>query len=469
MKGTVYTKFIIGYILFGLFSFLTIAVLTSNWTFDHLAKEKAQDLYNEANLIANQYGSVYYNKKMSLSEVEVQLKAIDTFLNVQIWMTDTNGMIILTTRDSSLEDTYISDFDPISAGSKQYQVGDYYDMFEEEMISVCAPIISSFYTKGYIIIHSSVSSIKEARDSLLNISYITLFVILILSLIFLIIFTFIVYLPLKKITAAANAYASGNLKYNLKVYSNDEIGYLAGTLNYMAHELNKSEEYQRNFIANVSHDFRSPLTSIKGYIEAMKDGTIPIEMQEKYLDIVIFETERLTKLTNSLLTLNSYDSKVSLLDISTFDINQVIKHTAATFEGTCNKKKISFILTFSSKIQFVNADMSKIEQVVYNLIDNAVKFSHTNSSIHITVTEQNGKIFTSVKDSGIGIPKDSITKIWDRFYKTDLSRGKDKRGTGLGLCIAKEIIQTHHENIDVISTEGVGTEFIFSLPKGKNL
>ena len=465
MKGTVYTKFIIGYILFGLFSFLTIAVLTSNWTFDHLAKEKAQDLYNEANLIANQYGSVYYNKKMSLSEVEVQLKAIDTFLNVQIWMTDTNGMIILTTRDSSLEDTYISDFDPISAGSKQYQVGDYYDMFEEEMISVCAPIISSFYTKGYIIIHSSVSSIKEARDSLLNISYITLFVILILSLIFLIIFTFIVYLPLKKITAAANAYASGNLKYNLKVYSNDEIGYLAGTLNYMAHELNKSEEYQRNFIANVSHDFRSPLTSIKGYIEAMKDGTIPIEMQEKYLDIVIFETERLTKLTNSLLTLNSYDSKVSLLDISTFDINQVIKHTAATFEGTCNKKKISFILTFSSKIQFVNADMSKIEQVLYNLIDNAYKASFENGMIYLKAYQVDQHTVLEVKDNGRGMSEKTIRHALEPFYMEDKARSRKNGGSGLGLALCAKIADAHHAKLYIESQLGKGTSIYIEFRK----
>ncbi len=103
-----------------------------------------------------------------------------------------------------------------------------------------------------------------------------------------------------------------------------------------------------------------------------------------------------------------------------------------------------------------------------NVIDNAIKFSHNNSSIKITVSELNGKVFVSVKDSGIGIPKDSIGKIWDRFYKTDLSRGKDKKGTGLGLSITKEIIQSHNENIDVISTEGVGTEFIFTLPKQKN-
>lgn len=467
MRGTVYTKFIIGYIIFGLFSFLTIAVLTSDWTFDHLAREKAQDLYNEANLIANQYGSEYYEKQMTHSEVSIQLKAVDTFLNVQIWMVDGSGNIILSTRDSSLTTTSIPDFDPASMGKSQYQIGRYYEMFSEEMLSVSAPIISGFQTRGYIIIHSSIRSIQSARDSLLNISYITLIVIFILSLIFLAIFTITVYLPLKKITTAANAYAAGDLKYNLKFHSNDEIGYLAATLNYMAHELNKSEEYQKNFIANVSHDFRSPLTSIKGYVEAMKDGTIPVEMQEKYLDIVIFETERLRKLTSSLLTLNSYNSKGTLLDISVFDINQVIKNTLPTFEGICNQKKISFILTFSAKIQPVFADMGKIQQVIYNLIDNAIKFSHSNSSIKITVTEQNSKVFLSVKDTGIGIPKESIGKIWDRFYKTDLSRGKDKKGTGLGLSITKEIIQSHNENIDVVSTVGVGTEFIFSLPKAK--
>ena len=113
----------------------------------------------------------------------------------------------------------------------------------------------------------------------------------------------------------------------------------------------------------------------------------------------------------------------------------------------------------------VYADVEKIQQVMYNLIDNAIKFSHNDSVIYIQASEQYEKVFVSVKDTGIGIPKDSLKKIWERFYKTDLSRGKDKKGTGLGLSIVKEILQSHGENIDVISTEGVGTEFIFSLPK----
>ena len=235
----------------------------------------------------------------------------------------------------------------------------------------------------------------------------------------------------------------------------------------MASELNSLDDYQKKFVANISHDFRSPLTSIKGYIEAIQDGTIPTEMQDKYLGIVLFETERLTKLTTNLLALNTFDNNGKILEITSFDINHIIKQTAATFEGICTKKKISFKLVFSDRETFVDADLGKIQQVLYNLIDNAIKFSHQNSNIKVSSEVKGDKVFVAVKDYGIGIPKDSIKKIWERFYKLDTSRGKDKKGTGLGLSITKEIINAHNENINVISTENVGTEFIFSLPKTK--
>ena len=235
----------------------------------------------------------------------------------------------------------------------------------------------------------------------------------------------------------------------------------------MARELRTLEEDERKFISNISHDFRSPLTSVKGYVEAMKDGTIPVEMQEKYFDIILFETERLTKLTTNLLDINKYGQGGLIMDISDFDINGVIKNTAATFEGACVKKNIMIDLVLTGETMLVTADMSKIQQVLYNLIDNAIKFSNEHSSIKIETTDRGEKIFVSVKDTGIGIPKNSVNKVFERFYKTDLSRGKDKKGTGLGLAIVKEIIQAHKENINVISTEGVGTEFIFSLTKAR--
>ena len=254
----------------------------------------------------------------------------------------------------------------------------------------------------------------------------------------------------------------------VKVRQNNEIGYLSASLNYMADEMNTLEEDQRKFISNVSHDFRSPLTSIKGYIEAMLDGTIPPEMQEKYLRTILFETERLTKLTAGILELNKYGAHGrTILDISTFDIHAIIKHTLQTFEGTCIEKRITFEVILTGAELMVSADMAKIQQVLYNLIDNAIKFSHHDSVITIETTLKNEKVFVSVKDRGVGIPKESLGKIWERFYKSDSSRGRDKKGTGLGLSIVKDIISAHNENINVISTEDVGTEFIFTLPLAK--
>ena len=314
--------------------------------------------------------------------------------------------------------------------------------------------------------HTSMQELYTEKEAILNIVYLTLAILLVISFIALLFVGYIIYHPMKKITKAASEYAAGNLDYQVELDTEDEFGRLANSMNFMAKELNEMETYEKKFIANISHDFRSPLTSIKGYVEAMMDGTIPIEFQEKYFNIVLFETDRLKKLTEELLVLNSFGSKRGMLEITTFDINAIIKTTAASFEGRCRDRKISIDLLFESWHEPVKADMSKIQQVLYNLIDNAIKFSNDNSTIEVETTVKHEKVFVSVKDHGSGIPKEHQKKIWERFYKSDSSRGKDKRGTGLGLAIVKEIIQTHNEHINVISTEGVGTEFIFSLPKG---
>ena len=468
MKKTLYWKFIAVYLLFGLFGFVSIATLTSALTLKHLTKEKADALYKEATLVAGSYAKEIYKGEITVEAAKSQLKAIDTYISAPIWIIDNSGKVILNSREEIPVDNpvIIEDFNPASSG-KYYMTGNFYGKFSEETLSVFSPITSKFKVNGYVVIHASMNSIKKSRDQILNISYITMAIIFLLSLLILIVFTEFVYIPLRKITTATEEYAKGNMDYKLEIERNDEMGYLAGTLNYMASEIARSEDNQKKFIANVSHDFRSPLTSIKGYLEAMIDGTIPPEMSEKYLNIVLNETDRLAKLTNSLLQLNNLNVKGILLDKSDFDINGIIKKTAETFEGTCTAKRISIELVLTGETLYVLADMSKIQQVLYNLLDNAIKFSHHDSVIKIETTEKNEKVFVSVKDSGIGIPKDSIKLVFDRFYKTDLSRGKDKKGTGLGLAITKEIIQAHNENINVISTEGVGSEFIFTLTKSK--
>ncbi len=466
MRKTLYLKFLLAYVVFGFFGFIVVATFSSSLIEQKVKSETAQSLYSEASMISQTYASDLYNSEITIESAHNQLKALDTYLSASIWIINPSGTVMVNSKElpDIANPEVITDFTPSVTADSYYTTGDFFGTYPEKVLTVFSPITSNYKIKGYVVILKPMQNLREQVNGYLTIVYITLVLLLLLSLIILIFFTEMVYIPLKKIIYATEQYADGNMHYEFAIDNHDELGYLAGTLNYMASEIARSEDHQKKFVANVSHDFRSPLTSIRGYLEAMLDGTIPPEMHEKYLQIVLNETERLTKLTNSLLQLNNLNMKGMLLEVTEFDINDIIRDTVATFEGLCEKKQIQISLLLTGENMTVSGDMSKIQQVLYNLIDNAIKFSHNNSTITIETREKKSKLFVSVKDSGIGIPKDSQKLIFDRFYKTDLSRGKDKKGTGLGLAITKEIIHSHGENINVISTEGVGTEFIFTIP-----
>lgn len=472
MKQTLYLKFLSGYLIFGILGFILVSTVTNYGLRNKIEASEAHMLYTECTEIASSYANNYYSGNMELADLHSHLVTISHYLNTKIKVIDTSGRIIIDSANPSISDgdtdAIIDGFNINDFGSKYYVIDRFYHTFTENHLTVFAPITPGYRVRGYVLIHKPLADIYAYSYDLLNVVYITLLLVFLLAFIILLLFSLLIYRPIRKITSVADAYIDGDFSQKMDIHSHDELGHLAAIFNYMANELNTLEDDQRKFVSNVSHDFRSPLTSIKGYIEAILDGTIPYEMQDKYLNIILFETERLNKLTSSLLELNKFGSHgKTILYMKSFDINYIIRMTALTFEGICSEKHISIELILSGQTLYVTADMAKIQQVIYNLTDNAIKFSHPDSSITIETTEKNDKVFVSVKDSGIGIPGDSLKKIWERFYKTDVSRGRDKRGTGLGLAIVKEIIQAHDENINVISTEGVGTEFIFTLSLSK--
>ena len=465
MKRILYLKFLLAYVIFGFFSFLMVATFSDLLIRERVLRQEAASLYAEAGMIAQSYAASLYKSQTTIEAVQSELSSLSVYLGASIWIVNPSGTVLLTDQkvpDLSNPDI-IEDFSPQITDNTYYTTGNFFGRFSQTQLIVFSPITSNYKIQGYVIFLKPVSALRERSNSYLTIVYITVGLIFLLSFIILLFFTEMFYRPLQKIIYATEQYAEGNMHYEFTVDSYDEMGYLAGTLGFMASEIAQSEDVQKKFVANVSHDFRSPLTSIRGYLEAMLDGTIPPEMHEKYLQIVLNETDRLTKLTNSLLQLNNLNTKGIALSRSNFDINTVIHDTIATFEGICLKKGIRIDLILVGEEMYVNGDREKIQQVLYNLLDNAIKFSNQDSVITIETTVKKNKLMVSVKDNGIGIPKDSLPLIFDRFYKSDLSRGKDKKGTGLGLSIVKEIIRSHDENINVISTEGVGTEFTFTI------
>lgn len=474
MKGfSTLSKHIFIYIAICVISFILVSTICYKADYKRIYNYYSDRLYLQANEIANEY-ALDYLSETKLRRIELEMKSLSTFNDTRIMFITPSGDVILDTNDSSTDKSNddrvlfsINDFDYGDLKGKPDILWDFYGLFSEPALSVFSPISNSFEIKGYVVINIPESAIVERVYDTFNTNYLTLAIVLILSSAFLVLYFFQVHRPIKEITRATKEYSKGNLSYHVKPMLNDEIGRLGMSLDYMASQLNESDKFQQKFLSNISHDFRSPLTSIKGYLEAIQDGTIPPEMLDKYIGIMLFETERLTKLTSNILTLNELDPKSVRLDISTFDLNSIIRHTVETFEGTCKKKGIKFNITYANSVQNVKADKGRIQQVIYNLIDNAIKFSKENSYIYITVREKGEKAQISIKDTGCGIAKEDIDKIWDRFYKSDSSRGRDKKGSGLGLSITKEVIQAHGENIDVVSTVGVGTEFIFTLELAK--
>ena len=469
MKRRISLRFLEAYILIGLVGFLLITLAGSRMVESVLEEDISSGLYQDAHNVAENQAVKSNLSSSNLSRIQSNLYMLSQYPSVIVWIINNEGEIIVSTRTDIAADEpiRIEDFDPSDWGSSYYQIGNFYGFFPEEYLSVLAPITEDMTPKGYIALHFRMSDLYQKRGAILFIIQILFLAVYVLASVLLLIYWHYVHNPLREITRGVGECANGNLANKIPASSEDEIGYLANSLNYMAEKLNRNGEYQRQFISNISHDFRSPLTSIKGYVDAMLDGVIPADSQEKYLKIIAYEAGRLEKLTEGLLTLNELDIHKRLLKIETFDINEVIKHTAAAFEGDCTKRKIVLELVLSGRELYARADMEQIQQVLYNLLNNAVKFSRNDSTIIIETTEKNDKIFVSVKDHGIGIPKQSLHRIWERFYKTDISRGKDQTGTGLGLSIVKEIINAHGQNINVISTEGVGTEFIFTLEKAE--
>ena len=468
MRSTLYLKFIIIYIIFGFISLFSVATLSEELILQRLKQNASRSLHREVILIASTYLPRYFTGDISRSCIQLQFTTMSSYLGASVWFVEPDGtMIISSTVGGAFTPEQIYDFNPAEIGANLFMIGDYHGYFEENVITVMAPITQGLTIRGHLLIHRPVSTLVFLANQMMVYVYLSTLVVFLLSFIILLGFQFFIYLPLRKITEAATQYAAGNLEYEVPVGTHDEMGYLSASLNYMARQLRDMEDYQKKIISNISHDFRTPLTSIQGYVGAMTDGTISPDMHEKYLKIILSETERLTELTKDLLVLNEFSAKELLLSKTEFDIQRAIKQVVASFEGICTKRHLSIELLFLPDTVEVYADFGKIQQVLYNLIDNAIKFSDNNSSIIIEVLEKADKVFVSVKDYGEGIPRKELNKIWERFYKSDASRGRDKKGTGLGLAIVREALQAHDEYINVISTESVGTEFIFSLSKAK--
>ena len=274
--------------------------------------------------------------------------------------------------------------------------------------------------------------------------------------------------PLDEMAVAAKKFAHGD--FSARVTDDgrtDEVGALISAFNTMADSLETSEERRNAFIANVSHELKTPMTTIAGFADGILDGTIPKDQEDKYLVTISDETRRLSRLVRSMLDMSRVESTgEDLTRRREFDISDKIVSTMLSFEARANDKQLDVDLQLPEDPMLVLGDPDAITRVLYNLMDNAVKFAAPGSTLCVSLWKSEGKAYVSVRDHGETIPADDLPFIFDRFHKSDRSRSLDRDGVGLGLYLVKSILDAHGEDIAVTSRDGE-TEFVFTLTLAK--
>ena len=270
--------------------------------------------------------------------------------------------------------------------------------------------------------------------------------------------------PIDDINNAAKRLAKGEVEKRVVVNCNNEIGELAESFNMMAESLEKSDTKRREFISNVSHELRSPITSIKGFIGGILDGVIPKDKENYYLKIVYDEIDRLARLVNDLLDISAMEAGKFNLNISEFDINQTISLCILNLESKIQAKGLKVKAIFHEERCFAIGDRDRILQVIINLLENAIKYSNDNGEIEVNISTKGEKIYVSIFNSGKPISESDINHIWDRFYKGDKSR-TNKVSTGLGLSIVRLILTQHNQDVWANNVDGKGIKFTFTLER----
>lgn len=271
--------------------------------------------------------------------------------------------------------------------------------------------------------------------------------------------------PIEQITAKSKQLANGD--YNVVFDKNGilEIDELADTLNYLESEVSKTDEYRRDLMANVSHDLKTPLTMIKAYAEMIRDISYKDkEKMDKHLEVIISETDRLNILVGDILTLSKLQANADILNIDTFDLCEEVREILKKYEIMKETENYNFIVNMPEKA-LIRADKNKINQVIYNLINNAMNYTGNDKNVWINIIENKKDYLVEIKDSGKGIDKEHLEHIWERYYKHEKNHQRNVIGTGLGLSIVKNILESHDFEYGVKSIKNKGTTFYFKVKK----
>ncbi len=444
--------------------FVLTGTLLFNFMGSYLTSHQEKRLDNIARQMVDM--TIYLagaGQRLPADAYRMNINAVAESTGTEIIVLDGNGRSVVSSIegfDGTLKEKYIEDILDGKGGTYR---GSLDGVFKSEALTVARPIWYQGTVVGGVLVSIPTPEVTKMRMEVLkifalNVAVVTVFV------------AFFVYFISKRITKplsvlrdAAKSIAEGDFKRRVYIEADSELTELGETFNHMATSIEQLEHMRSSFIANVSHDLRTPMTTIIGFVEGILDGTIPQEKHAWYLSVVLDESKRLSRIVTDLLDLSKLEQGSFSIEKRDFDVNELLRLSIIKFEKRITEKRIQLTVGFESENLRVYADKDAVQRVVTNLFDNAIKFTPEGGFIDIQTGVKENRAFVSIQNSGAGIEKKDLMHIFDRFYKSDKSRSQDKNGAGLGLYIVKSILQAHGEKIWAESEPGAFTRFSFTL------
>ena len=465
-KNSIVRKLIITFssITGGLLILVGLILSVGFYRFSH--DELVNTLNKQLDVVSEAVGSYLKYQEGSYDEVNRLLKIACLTNDMDGIVVDRLGYVYMVSNSEYSELKYtkidITNTKMPADGEMIYKKISIDDTSNSKVATFIKPIYSNKQLDGYIIMVKS-DPVNEKRIIVI-IWIATILAVIIAGAIVKYFAQLLVVEPIEEINNAAKRLAKGNVQERVKVVGKNEIGELAQSFNRMAQSIEESDNIKKEFISNVSHELRSPITSIKGFIGGILDGVIPRDKENYYLKIVYDEIDRLARLVNDLLDISAMESGKFNLHISEFDINQTVSLCILNLESKIQTKGLNVKATFHEKRCFAIGDRDRILQVITNLLENAIKYSEDNGQIEVNISTKGEKIFVSIFNSGDILSENDLNHIWDRFYKSDKSR-TNKISTGLGLPIVRLILSQHNQDIWVENVENKGVRIIFTLQR----
>ncbi len=478
LRRSIFQKYLIISLAIVLISMISLGVTMLFFVANYWENEKKHNLIENANQVAStivllsNYNTANHTIVVDDPELfSATMSTISNSIDADIFVVNNKGKLIYC---ADLEDCPHKDKIMSSqilgqtVNSNFFEFGTLEDYYDDTYYTAGAPIklreAGLEETVAFCYVSTKSTFVAGLTSAIMRIFLVSAIITMLISVVLVGIFSYNLSKPLRQMSRAAKKFAVGDFSTRVSQVGDDEVGELALAFNHMADSLTASEGMRRSFIANVSHELKTPMTTIAGFIDGMLDGTIPPSQHKHYMNIVSLEVKRLSRLVSSMLSLSRIDNGELKLNKQDFEMFSVIVNVLAGFEMKISEKNIDIRGLEDFQKLKINADPDLMHQVIYNLIENAVKFTNEGGYIAFSAVETKYDLTVSIENSGPGIPPEDIRYVFDRFYKTDKSRSIDKKGMGLGLFITKSIVRLHGGHIFVESEPDVYCRFTFKLP-----